>query len=80
MWKNRKIRIYVLIIFTLCNISSFADEKKYLTNSTIVKYFYQPDIPSEIKINFIGKDYIKYLKQIKKVGEKKKSTYVFDKF
>jgi hypothetical protein len=71
MWKNRKIRIYVLIIFTLCNISSFADEKKYLTNSTIVKYFYQPDIPSEIKINFIGKDYIKYLKQIKKVGEKK---------
>ena len=71
MWKNRKIGIYLLIIFTFFNINSSADEKKYLAKTLGIKYFYQPNIPDKIKINLIGEEYIKYLKQIKKVGGKK---------
>ena len=71
MWNNRKIGIYFIIIFLLFNFNLFANEEKYLVKKPIINFFYEPNIPDEIKINLIGKNYIRYLKQIKKVGERK---------
>ena len=71
MWQSSKIRIYFIIIFLffypkilLANSNESNDLKKS------PKSYYNLEIPDEFKINIVGKDYIKYLKQIRNVGRK----------
>ena len=71
MWQSSKIRVYFIIIFL------FFYPKNLLANSSgsnIIekssKSYYNLEIPNEFKINIIGKEYIKYLKQIRNVGRK----------
>ena len=71
MCQSSKIRIYFIIIFL------FFYPKILLANSNgsiniekSPKSYYNLKIPDEFKINIIGKDYIKYLKQIRNVGRK----------
>lgn len=72
MWQNSKIRVYFIIIFL------FLYPKTILANSNELniiekkglKSYYNLKIPNEFRINILGKDYIKYLKQIRNVGRK----------
>ena len=71
MWQSSKIRVYFIIIFL------FFYPKILLANSygsNIIekssKSYYNLEIPNEFKINIIGKEYIRYLKQIRNVGRK----------
>ena len=75
MWQSSKIRVYFLVFFLLfypkilySNIDGFQDIEK---NS---KSYYKLEIPDKIKINIIGKEYIRYLKQIRNVGRKDNLT------
>ena len=71
MWKNSKIRIYILVVLfvyqSIANSENFEkDNEVYL-----IKSYYPLLIPDRIEIEIRGKNYIKYLKQIKNVGQKK---------
>ena len=71
MWKNSKIRIYIIVflISFVSNVNSQTNDdfdKKFLS-----KPYYDLLIPNNIKIEILGKNYINYLKQIKNVGQKK---------
>ena len=71
MWKNSKIRIYIIVflISFVTNVNSQTNDdfnKKFLSKS-----YYDLIIPDNIKIDILGKNYINYLKQIKNVGQKK---------
>ena len=71
MWQNSKIRIYFIVFFLLfypkilfSNIDGFENiEKNSIT-------YYNLEIPNEISIKIVGKDYIRYLKQIRNVSKK----------
>lgn len=70
MWNNSKVRIYIiifLIFFPKLLLAKGLEENNFFLNS---KSYYDLDIPNEIEISIIGKEYIKYLKQIKDVGQK----------
>ena len=71
MWQNSKIRIYFIVFFLLfypkilfSNSDGFENIKK---NS---RSYYNLEIPNEIKIKIVGKDYIRFLKQIRNVSKK----------
>ena len=71
MWQNSKIRIYFIVFFLLfypkilfSNIDGFENIEKSS------KSYYNLEIPNEIKIKIVGKDYIRFLKQIRNVSKK----------
>ena len=71
MWQNSKIRIYFIVFFLLfypkilfSNSDGFENIEK---NS---RSYYNLEIPNEIKIKIVGKDYIRFLKQIRNVSKK----------
>ena len=64
---KKKINNLLILIFIFYGSQnySFADNV-----NLYAKYHYKINVPKEIKINILGKDYIKYLKQIKQVSKK----------
>ena len=70
MWKNSKVRIYFLILFFIFPKFLFAESFNTVPYISNVKSYYDLSIPNNIKISIIGKEYIKFLKQIKDVGER----------
>ena len=65
MFKKFNLIYLVLLIFTIAENNSISE-----TIDLYSKYQYEINTPKKIKINIVGKDYIKYLKQIKQVSKK----------
>lgn len=70
MWKNSKVRICILILLFTPSKLLFAESLNQNSNFITTKNYYNLMVPEKINISIIGKEYIKYLKQIRDVGEK----------
>ena len=70
MWKNSKVRICILILLFIPSKLLFAESLDQNSNFITAKNYYDLMVPEKINISIIGKEYIKYLKQIRDVGEK----------
>jgi len=70
MWKNKKFRFHIIIFFLLVPRILFAENFYNIKKFQSAKDYYDLKIPSEIHISIEGEEYIKFLKQIEKVGKK----------
>lgn len=71
MWQNPKIRIYFIVFFLLfCPKILFSNTDGFENIEKNSRTYYTLEIPNKIKIKIVGKDYIKFLKQIRNVSKK----------
>ena len=70
MWKNSKVRIYILILLLIFPKLLFANSLDKTESILSSKNYYDLLVPKNINISIIGNEYIKFLKQIRDVGEK----------
>jgi len=70
MWNNSKVGIYIIIFFLLFPKLLLA--KNFEKNNSFLnsKNYSKLSLPDEFEISIIGKEYIKYLKQIRVVSQK----------